>query len=605
MRKRSGYAWIAAQISRWVSNLREGDVELFLKIFREYFWQFRRTYILIFVLICVASGATAMTAWLVKDIVNSVFVDQNSALLLPLVIVVLAVFMAKGLGTYFQTVLSQRISNAMVADVQQRLMNHVLSQRMDFFSRNGSDGLLMRFNQGAEAFNSILNLVLVNGLRDLATLISLVVVMMMQDPVLTVVSFAVAPLVFYGVSVLLWKLKNLAKEELAGYQELNRLVRETVQGISIIKAYNLETTQRDEAAQVIRGIRDRKDRMVALQAAPIPMLDTLGGVAIGLAILYAGFRIFSEPYDPGTFMSFLTALLLAADPARRLSQMRVKLRQAFIGVQMVFELLSNDQREPGGAKALPSPASTDRVAAQPAIAFREVEFSYDKTTPILRGLELAVAPGEMVALVGPSGAGKSTLFKLLLKFHAPDAGRVEIFGNDIAELHTVALRDSVSFVGQTNFIFAGTMRDNLTLRNPAIEHAQIEAACRAVGLHEVIAGLPRGYDTHVGELGTLISGGQAQRLNMARAIIKDAPILLLDEVTSALDAENEQLIKDYIRAQMRRKTVLVIAHRLSTVKEADRIALVQDGRIAAEGGHSDLILSDPYYERIVSLQFAA
>ena len=597
--------WWAARIAAWLEHIRQGDIELFLQIFREYFHRFWRRYVLIFILIGIAAGTTAATAWLVKDVVNSVFVDRNENLLIPLVAVVLVIFLAKGLSTYFQTVLSQRISNAMVADIQKRLMNHVLGQRIDFFSRNGSDELLMRFNQGAQAFKEILNLVLVNGLRDMLTLLALVAVMLVQDPMLTIVSFTVAPLVFYGVSVLIRKLKDLTREELAGFTDLNRLVRETVQGITVIKAYNLERTQRDNSQDVIERIQDRRDRMAALQAAPIPMLDTVGGIAVSLAILYAGFRMMSGAYDAGTFMSFLTALLLAADPARRLSQMRVKLRRAFIGVQMVFDLLNSDDREGSGTEQLVSPTKRQDAAEAPAIAFRRVEFSYNSETPILSGLDLEVKQGEMVALVGPSGAGKSTLFKLLLKFHVLDSGRIELFGRDIADLDTAALRDAVSFVGQSNFIFAGSIRDNLTLRNEAVSQEQIEAACRAVGLHDVIAALPEGYDTSVGELGTLISGGQAQRLNMARAIIKDAPILLLDEVTSALDAENEQLIKEYIRSQARHKTVLVIAHRLSTVKEADRIALVQDGEIAAQGRHDELAATNAYYEKIVALQFAA
>jgi len=604
----SSKGWWSRRLAGWMEKVREGDVELFLQIFREYFHRYWRRYIVIFVLIGIAAGATAATAWLVKDVVNSVFVEQQADLLAPLVGLVLAIFLAKGLSTYFQTVLSKRISNAMVADVQQRLMNHALAQRVSFFSENGSDGLLMRFNQGAQAFNSILNLVLVNGLRDLVTLIGLVIVMLIQDPMLTLISFTVAPVVFYGVSVLIRRLKQLGKDELAGFADLNRLVRETVQGISVIKAYNLERAQREASQEVIDRIRDRRDRMAVLQAAPIPMLDTMGGIAVALAILYAGTRMTSGAYDPGTFMSFLTALLLAADPARRLSQMRVNLRKAFIGVQTVFDLLNTDDAEPSGVKSLPVATGApegDRMARETAIAFRGVHFAYDPDTPILRGLDLSVRAGEMVALVGPSGAGKSTLFKLLLKFHAPDAGRIEMFGADIADMDNAALRDAVSFVGQSNFIFAGSIRDNLSLRNPAVEQAQIEAACRAVGLHEVIAALPEGYDTDVGELGTLISGGQAQRLNMARAIIKDAPILLLDEVTSSLDAENEQLIKEYIRAQAHRKTVLVIAHRLSTVKEADRIALVQDGQIAAEGRHDELAATNAYYEKIVALQFAA
>jgi ATP-binding cassette subfamily B protein len=207
--------------------------------------------------------------------------------------------------------------------------------------------------------------------------------------------------------------------------------------------------------------------------------------------------------------------------------------------------------------------------------------------------------------VGPSGAGKSTLFKLLLRFYEPNAGRIEVFGTSISSLDTASLRQAVGFVGQSNFIFSGSVRDNLSLRNPEIPMDRIEAACHHVGLHDYIKGLPDGYETDVGELGALISGGQAQRLNMARAIIKDAPILLLDEVTSSLDAENEELIKNYIRAQAKLKTVLVIAHRLSTVREADRIVLLQDGRVAAQGCHDELSATNPYYEKVVALQFAA
>jgi ATP-binding cassette subfamily B protein len=597
--------WWAARIANWLDQIRQGEVELFLQVFNEYFHRFWRRYVVIFILIGIASGATAFTAWLVKDVVNIVFVDRNAELLIPVVLLVLAVFVTKGLSTYFQTVLSQRISNAMVADIQKRLMNHMLAQRLDFFSANGSDELLMRFNQGAQAFKNILNLLIVNGLRDLLTLVGLVTVMLIQDPVLTLVSFTVAPVVFLGVSALVRRMKKLSRQELLGFSELNRLVRETVQGISVIKSYNLERAQRNDSEAVIERIQNRRDRMAALQAAPSPLLDTVGGVAVALAILYAGSRMLSGPYDAGVFMSFLTALLLAADPARKLSQMRVKLRRAFIGVQMVFDLLNSEDKEASGTKQLPGPVMGEGAAATPAIAFRGVKFSYDSETPILKGLDLEVAPGEMVALVGPSGAGKSTLFKLLLKFHTPDAGQVDLFGNDISELDTAALRSAISFVGQSNFIFSGTLRDNLSLRDERVSEEQIEAACRAVGLHDDIAALPNGYDTDVGELGTMISGGQAQRLNMARAIIKDAPILLLDEVTSALDAENEQLIKEYIRAQAQHKTVLVIAHRLSTVKEADRIALVQDGQIAAQGRHDELAATNAYYEKIVSLQFAA
>lgn len=598
----------AHQIASRLEKVKEGDVETFLRLFKEYFHRFRKKYIIIFFLILIASGMTALTAWLIKDVVNGIFVERQSSLIVPIVLLVLGVFVLKGTSTYFQTVLSSQISNAIVADVQRRMFDHVLKQRVTFFAKHGTDDLLMRFNQGANGFSSILTSVLVNGSRDSATLISLIVVMLLQDPWLTMFSFLTAPIVFYVVGGVLRKLKEVGKQELAGYSQLNKQVREAVQGVTVVKAFNLEPALKEQTQEVVDSLQQRKNRIAALRAIPIPLLDTIGGVAVGLAILYAGFRTMSGNYDPGTFMSFVTALLLAADPARRLSQMRVTLRTSFLAVNMVFELLANDQAEASGPTLLERPngktINGNGASAKPIISFRDVHFHYDGSKPVLSGMDLDVLPGEMVALVGPSGAGKSTVFKLLLKLHEATSGGIFINGIDIRELDLTSLRNAISYVGQSNFIFSGSIRENLTLRNNGVAAETIEDACRAVGLHDFIASLPKGYDTDVGELGSMISGGQAQRLNMARAIIKDAPILLLDEVTSALDAENEQLIKAYVQSQASKKTVLVIAHRLSTVKEADRIALVDGGRIVDAGRHEQLLAGNSYYEKIVALQFA-
>lgn len=599
-----------SRLPRWLKIPKTGDAGLVVDIFKQYFRVFWKKYTLIFILIGLVSGTTAGVAWMVKDVVEAVFVKQSTTLILPLFFAIVVIFVVRGAALYGQSVLSNQISNAIVADVQMRMFDHLMKQRVSFFSRYTSDELTMRFNQGAEGFNSILNRVLVNGLRDVATLIALLGVMLAQDPYLTVTSFLVAPIVFYGVSHLLKQIRTLAGGELAGYQYLNRQVRETVQGITVIKAFRLEKPLSDETGQIIEDLRQRRNKIAALQAAPLPLLDTVGGVAVGLAILYAGYRLTVGSYEPGTFMSFLTALLLAADPARRLSQLRVQLRTSLIAVQLVNKLLEDNDYETSGPQRLQSHSeprahiTTGEVPiTTPAVRFDNVGFRYGNGGLVLDGLSLDVHQGEMLALVGPSGAGKSTLFKLLLKFHPVESGRVELFGHNIEELDTGDLRDAIAFVGQSNFIFTGSIRDNLTLKNKSVPQERVEEACRLVGLHDFIVAQAGGYQTDVGELGALISGGQAQRMNMARAIIRDAPILLLDEVTSALDAENEQLIKNYVRSQARQKTIIVIAHRLSTVKEADRIALVDSGHVTDLGKHQELLARNDYYKRIVTLQF--
>ncbi|MEM9027367.1 MAG: ABC transporter ATP-binding protein [Pseudomonadota bacterium] len=607
-------------IARTIQHARQGDVDIFLRIFQEYFFKNWRTYVVIFALISIAALTTAAAAWLVKDVVNSVFVNRNAALLSPLIVGVLAIFIIRGSSTYFQSVLAARISNSMVADIQNRLISHIVTQNVSFFSKNTSDSLLMRFNQGAQGFHSILNIVLVSGSRDLATLTCLVAVMVIQDPILTLISLTVSPIIFFGVGRLLRRMKEMSQNEMAGYAQLNKIVRETVQGIPVIKAYNLEQFQKHDAANTIADIETQRNRIATLQAAPVPLLDTVGGFAVALALLYAGTRLMdpTTPYDPGTFMSFLTALLLAADPARRLSQIRLQLRRSFVMADGIFRLIEADHAEPLGSKSIRSAdlftasdnagASSDTLS-EPIISFRDITFAYDTKNDakpaILKNLDFDIANGEKVALVGPSGAGKSTIFKLLLKFYQPTSGQIHLGHHDLSDLKTIDARRLISYVGQSNFIFSGTIRDNLVLDLQDVSQQRLDDACQTVGLYDFITSLDRGYATPVGELGGMISGGQAQRLNMARAIIRDAPILLLDEVTSSLDAENEELIVRYIRDSSAHKTVLTIAHRLSTIRSSDRILLLRDGQIAGQGSHQELVETNTYYERMAALQFAS
>ena len=593
-------------IWRTISQLfGDDDFRVFISIFRSYFPIYKYRYAAILALIGISSVATAASAWLVRDVVNDFFVKKQGDYLFPLFFVIVAAFCAKGISSYRQSVLSARIANDMVARTQKRVFAHMLAQRIDFFERYSSDDLTMRVNQGASSFGSILNAVVLNGARDGATVASLAFVMVAQDAVLTSICLVATPAVFFCITLLLKRIKALMRQEMLSVAELNKHVREVTQGIKVIKAYNLEPTIYGEAGAVIDSIRDRSDKVAALQAAPVPIIDSLGGVGIGLTILYAGYRSIYGDYDPGTFLSFVTALLLALDPARRLSQLRISLKTSLVGVGMIHSLLEDnnpedDVRLPG---AVASPKM--QVDGGASVVMEDVSFAYAPGNDVLKSFSLRAKAGEMIALVGPSGAGKSTVFSLLLRFNRPLSGTIRVGGIDIETLSVPALRDQVAYVGQSNFIFSGSIRDNLTLRRSGVSQAAIEHACETVGLADYIRRLPDGYETSVGELGSLISGGQAQRLNVARAIIKDAPILLFDEVTSALDAENEELIRAYMHAQAGKKTILVIAHRLSTIRQADKIALIEGGQVRAYGTHQDLIRGNEYYERVATLQLIA
>jgi len=594
---------IKSKIRNLLSIFGDDDFRTFLGIFRSYFPLYKYKYALIIVLIAVSSVATAAAAYLVRDVVNDFFVKKQGDLLIPLFLAIVGLFVAKGMASYWQSVTSARIANDMVARTQQKMFAHILAQRVGFFERHSSDDLTMRVNQGASSFGSILNQVVLNGARDAATVISLLFVMITQDMTLTLVCLLAVPLVFLGITRLLKRIKELFQREMLSIAELNKHVREAVQGIKVIKAYNLEPIISSETSSVIASIKDMSNRVSALQTAPVPIIDTIGGVGIGLVILYAGYRSVYGSYDPGTFLSFITSLLLALDPARRLSQLRVSLKTSLVGVSMVHGLLEDNDPDQASLPARTefSPAPEKKLG----ISLQGVNFAYTPGVDVLRNFSLDVAPGEMVALVGPSGAGKSTVFSLLLRFQREQAGQILIGRTPVETIPVPELRSMIAYVSQSNFIFAGTIRENLTLRHEGVTQEQIDAACKAVGLSEYIGSLPRGYDTNVGELGALISGGQAQRLNIARAIIKDAPILLFDEVTSALDAENEELVRAYMHAQAGRKTILVIAHRISTVRQADRIALVEGGAVKAVGTHRDLMEGSGYYERLATLQLVS
>jgi ATP-binding cassette, subfamily B, bacterial MsbA len=583
----------------------DDDFRLFISIFRSYFPLYKYKYGLILLLIVISSTATAAAAWLVRDVVNDFFVKKQGDFLIPLFLFIVGLFIAKGASTYWQAVLSARIANDMIARTQRRMFSHILAQRVRFFERYSSDDLTMRVNGGAGAFGTILNQVVLSGARDGATVVSLLAVMLWQDYKLTLICFLAVPVVFLAITRLLKRIKSLMRQEMLSVAQLNKHVREVVQGAKVIKSYNLEPIIKSEVETIIERIKDRSNRVSALQTAPVPIIDTVGGVGIGLTLLYAGYQSIYGDYGPGNFMSFITALLLALDPARRLSQLRLSLKSSLVGVGMVHELLADhdpDYEEPAASYVPVQRSGRGGMA----ISMKGIGFAYtDGGVRVLKDLSLDIKPGEMIALVGPSGAGKSTVFSLLLRFHRHQAGQILIAGEPIESIPTPALRDLIAYVGQSNFVFSGSIRDNLTLRRAGIPEETIYGACKAVGLSSYIASLPQGYETDVGELGSLISGGQAQRLNIARAIIKDAPILLFDEVTSALDADNEELIRAYMHAQAGKKTILVIAHRISTVRQADKIALIEGGAVKAVGTHQDLMRGSEYYERVATLQLIA
>ena len=574
----------------------EGAPHLIRRLMADNLRLYAARYALAFLCMALTAAATAASAWIMRDVVNGVFVERNAALVAPIAAAVVAIFAVKGAATYFQTVILQRIGAALVARVQKRIGDNILSQGMDFFDRSEMSDLTTRMTFTANAARTLLDTLITAVGRDLLTVLALIGVMVAQDPVMAFLALVVAPPAIIGVAALLKRMKKLAQREMASLARVVQALNEIARGARVVKAYRLEGRMRGELFAAIEDVERRVVGMARLNALSSPLMETLGGVSVALVILYAGHSVIDRGGDPGAFFSFMAAFLMAYEPAKRLARVRVKLQSNLVGVKLLYDLLD----APPSIADAPGAAALGPVKGE--VRFEDVSFRYlDK--PALNGLSFIARAGETTALVGPSGAGKSTVFALLARFYDADAGHVRIDGRDVRETTLASLRGAMALVTQDAFLFSASIRENVMAARPEATEAEFLAAMRDANVAEFAEALPEGYDAQVGEGGGRLSGGQRQRVAIARAMLRDAPILLLDEATSALDAQSEARVQEALGRLMRGRTTLVIAHRLSTVRDAHRICVLDAGGLAESGSHAELLRAGGLYATLHALQF--
>jgi ATP-binding cassette, subfamily B, bacterial MsbA len=432
--------------------------------------------------------------------------------------------------------------------------------------------------------------------RDLLSLIFLICIMVNADPIMSLVALVIGPPALFFLRKMIRRVRTIARMQFTGSTRIAETVLETLQGMRMVKAFGLEDEMRRRLDESVTAVESESNKLARVSSRATPMMDVLGGFAILLAFIYGGYRIVETGAKPGQFVSFLFAFFLAYEPAKRLARLNLDLTGALVGVRILYEVIDSPAGEPDDSDRPPLKLSDARLE------LADVHFAYQPGTPVLRGINFVAERGKLIALVGPSGGGKSTVLNLILRFYEIDSGHIDIDGQNIAAVSRRSLREHVAYVGQIVHLFRGTIRENIALGKLDASKDEIIAAAQAAHAHEFIESFPAGYDTQVGEHGLQLSGGQRQRIAIARALIKDAPIILLDEATAALDSESERTVQEAIAELCKGRTTIAIAHRLSTIMHADCILVVENGTIVESGRHEELLRKGGRYASFYRLQ---
>jgi subfamily B ATP-binding cassette protein MsbA len=568
------------------------------RLVRGYLVPYRRRLGLAVACMVVAAASQPALAWLMEPVVGEIFVkrDQTTLVLVPLAVI--AVMAAGGIANFGQSVLMNWVGLRIVADLQRQMFAHLLRLDLAFFQGSPTGRLIANLTNDANLVRQATSNTLTGLVKDALSVVGLVGLMFYQDWQLALAVFFVFPLAYWPISRLGRRMRKVVVNTQAEIGAFASLATETFQGARHVKAYGMEDYESGRAGALIERLFDLYMKSARTRAVVTPIMEALGGIAIALVIFYGGSQVIAGKSEPGAFFAFVTALLLAYRPLKSIANLNTVLQEGLGAASRVFGVLDEQ------ARIVDRPGAKPLRIARGTVRFEDARFAYHPGAAAVDGVTLEVAGGTTVALVGPSGAGKSTLLNLIPRFFDVDSGAVLIDGQDVREVTLESLRGAIALVSQETTLFDDTVRANIAYGAPGgiADAAAVERVARAAAAHDFITGLSDGYDAVVGERGVKLSGGERQRIAIARAMLKDAPILLLDEATASLDTESERQVQAALDRLKRGRTTLVIAHRLSTVRDADRICVIDGGRVVEQGRHGELYAARGLYARLYDLQ---